>query len=119
DAVKLLQMLDAPPTKAGDRTSLADAWLGRHAARRAARKCYLQLARKWHPDKWALQGPVCVEVATDVTKNLVSAYEQACRELPNDTANSSVREDNDEEREVSEFASSVGISFQGMQEVWK
>merc|ERR1712014_481821 len=93
-------------------------WIGRHDTKKAARRHYLKLARRWHPDKWALQGDHCVAVATDVTKSLVSAYERAMKELPAEKTMISC-EDEDEEREVFEFASWVGISFDGMFEVWK
>eukprot|EP00933_Yihiella_yeosuensis_P016156 TRINITY_DN13906_c0_g1_i1.p1 TRINITY_DN13906_c0_g1~~TRINITY_DN13906_c0_g1_i1.p1 ORF type:complete len:298 (-),score=90.11 TRINITY_DN13906_c0_g1_i1:208-1101(-) len=116
---KLIELLERPESKAAtEQVASAEDWLGCHTGRKSARKCYLQLARKWHPDKWAVQGDLCMEVATDVTKRLVAAFEQLCKELPNDTGIIS-REDDDEEKEVCEFASWVGISFQGMHEVWK
>jgi len=93
-------------------------WLGPQSDRRSARKQYLLLARKWHPDKWAMQGEHCVGAATEVTKCLVQAYEEAMRDLPKESGMVSC-EDNDEEREVWEFASWVGVSFAGMHEVWK
>eukprot|EP00440_Ansanella_granifera_P033642 gb/GFBE01036504.1/.p1 GENE.gb/GFBE01036504.1/~~gb/GFBE01036504.1/.p1 ORF type:complete len:163 (+),score=27.70 gb/GFBE01036504.1/:1-489(+) len=117
DPVKLIELLDAPQ-KATAGTSLIDAWLGRHAARKSARTVYLLLARKWHPDKWVVQGERCVEVATEVAKKLVAAYDQACRELPNDTGPADYRQEEDEDRECYEFASWVGISFTGIEEVW-
>eukprot|EP00930_Biecheleria_cincta_P004751 TRINITY_DN105686_c0_g1_i1.p1 TRINITY_DN105686_c0_g1~~TRINITY_DN105686_c0_g1_i1.p1 ORF type:complete len:290 (-),score=79.68 TRINITY_DN105686_c0_g1_i1:46-915(-) len=116
DPAQLLELLDNP--KAIGIGSLADAWLGRHSTRRDARKAYLQLARKWHPDKWQIQGERCVEVATDVTKRLVEAFDKACKELPLDAA-TFCQEDEDEDKELWEFACWVGISFQGMEEVWK
>lgn len=94
-----------------------DLWIGDHATQRAARRKYLSLARRWHPDKWALQGEDSVAVATEITKHLVRAYEQAMRELPRDPAAVSC-EDEDEEREVNEFASWVGISFEGMATIY-
>jgi len=112
DPGKLTELLKVAPGSAHER------WLGKHETKKTARRQYLLLARKWHPDKWALQGDTCVQVATDVTKCLVAAYEKAMKDLPADTAYVSC-EDEDEEREVNEFASWVGISFQGMHEVWK
>jgi len=95
-------------------------WLGSHASRRLARRQYIQLARRWHPDKWAVQGAFCQEVATEVTKCLVRAYEEAVRELPTaEDASGTTAEDEDEEREVWEFASWVGVAWDGMFEVWK
>jgi len=79
---------------------------------------YRQLARKWHPDKWSLQGEQSVAVATDVTKSLVLAYEWMNKNLPPDDLRVSC-EDADEEAEVYEFASWVGIAFEGMFEVYK
>eukprot|EP00434_Breviolum_minutum_P023405 symbB.v1.2.020647.t2/scaffold1750.1/size103142/7 len=80
---QLLEMLEGKFKQRGiSRLSSCEAWLGRHADRKAARKAYLMLARKWHPDKWAVQGARCVAVATEVAKELVWAYEQACIELP-------------------------------------
>jgi len=116
DPGRLLELLDNP--KAIGIGSLAEAWLGRHDTRRDARKAYLKLARKWHPDKWQVQGERCVEVATEVTKRLVEAFDKACKELPIDAA-SFCQEDEDEDKELWEFACWVGISFQGMEEVWK
>jgi len=116
DPASLLEMLDNP--KAIGIGSFADAWLGRHSTRRDARKTYLKLARKWHPDKWQIQGETCVQVATDVTKRLVEAYDKACKELPLDAA-TFCQEDEDEDKELWEFACWVGVSFQGMEEVWK
>jgi len=93
-------------------------WLGHQSSRRTARRKYLELARRWHPDKWSLQGELCVAVATDVTKSLVQAYEQAMRDLPHDD-NRVTCEDDDEDREVYEFASWVGVAFEGMAEVYR
>eukprot|EP00929_Paragymnodinium_shiwhaense_P006799 TRINITY_DN110759_c0_g1_i1.p1 TRINITY_DN110759_c0_g1~~TRINITY_DN110759_c0_g1_i1.p1 ORF type:complete len:295 (-),score=107.26 TRINITY_DN110759_c0_g1_i1:39-923(-) len=94
-------------------------WLGdEHETKKGARKKYLMLARKWHPDKWSLQGEHCVSVATDVTKCLVAAYDKAMKDLPSDREIISC-EDEDEEREVFEFASWVGVAFEGMFETWK
>lgn len=101
-----------------ERRPALERWLGQHQSRRAARKQYLVLARRWHPDKWALHGEHCVAVATDVTKSLVKAYEEANRELPRD-AYTVTCDDDDEDREVYEFASWVGISFDGMVDEWK
>jgi len=112
DPAQLLEMLD----QRGGCTF--EVWLGRQATRRLARKEYLALARRWHPDKWALQGEHCTSAATEVTKALVRAYDQAMRELPQETGIISC-EDEDEEREVYEFASWVGVAFEGMFEVWK
>lgn len=94
-------------------------WLGSHATRRLARRQYIQLARRWHPDKWSVQGALCQEVATEVTKGLVRAYEEAVRELPSEETAGATAEDEDEEREVWEFASWVGVAWDGMFEVWK
>lgn len=112
DAQQLLALLD----QKGD--CGAAQWLGQHSTRRSARRQYLLLARKWHPDKWAMQGEQCVQVATDVTKHLVRAYETLMRELPKESGMVSC-EDEDEDREVWEFASWVGVAFEGMHEVWK
>merc|ERR1719343_373253 len=54
-AAELLDLLAAPAAGA-----MYEKWLGTHKTRKAARKQYLLLARKWHPDKWALQGDSCV-----------------------------------------------------------
>eukprot|EP00747_Dinoflagellata_sp_TGD_P188332 gnl/TRDRNA2_/TRDRNA2_47202_c0_seq2.p1 gnl/TRDRNA2_/TRDRNA2_47202_c0~~gnl/TRDRNA2_/TRDRNA2_47202_c0_seq2.p1 ORF type:complete len:358 (-),score=76.62 gnl/TRDRNA2_/TRDRNA2_47202_c0_seq2:40-1020(-) len=91
--------------------------LGRHSTKKAARRRYLELARKWHPDKWAQQGEASVAVATDLTKCLVLAYEQLMKDLPQESSAVSC-EDDDEDREVCEFASWVGVSFVGMKEVY-
>ena len=118
---KLLDLLERNTPGIG-KLALSDAWLGSHSERRSARKRYLLLARKWHPDKWAVQGALCVSIATEVAKRLVMAYEQACKELPNvapPATSSYAQEDNDEDRECYEFASWVGISFKGMEEVWR
>ncbi|CAK0884300.1 unnamed protein product [Prorocentrum cordatum] len=101
-----------------ERRPAMERWLGGHESRRGARKRYLLLARRWHPDKWALHGEHCAAVATDVTKCLVRAYEEANRELPRD-AYTVTCDDEDEDREVYEFASWVGISFDGMVDEWK
>jgi len=112
----LLQLLE---TSACDYTD----WFGETLAhKRAARKLYLRLARRWHPDKWAASGEDCVEVATEVTKALVRAYEEAMKKLPVDAqlfAAAAATEDEEEDREVWEFASWVGVAFEGMHEVWK
>ena len=118
---RLVDLLDRKTAGIG-KLALCEAWLGYHTERRSARKKYLLLARKWHPDKWAVQGELCVSIATDVAKRLVTAYEQACKELPNvlpPSTTFAAQEDNDEDRECHEFASWVGISFGGMEEVWK
>lgn len=96
----------------------AEAWLGRQHSRRAARRQYLSCARRWHPDKWTRQGEQCVAVATEVTKCLVRAYEAIMKLLPSDSCTVSC-EDEDEDREVYEFASWVGVAFDGMFDVWK
>lgn len=96
----------------------AEAWLGRQSSRRQARKQYLQLARKWHPDKWCMQGDQSIAVATDVTKSLVGAHEWMSKNLPPDDLRAAC-EDEDEEAEVYEFASWVGIAFPGMFAVYK
>ncbi|CAE7449795.1 mcl1 [Symbiodinium necroappetens] len=117
---RLLELLER--TVGIGRLALCEAWLGCHSERRSARKRYLLLTRKWHPDKWAVQGERCVSLATEVAKQLVRAYEQACKELPNvvpPSTTCAAQEDNDEDRECYEFASWVGISFKGMEEVWK
>lgn len=113
DAAELLGLLDALPQ------ARYASWLGQHASRRTARKRYLTLARRWHPDKWAMQGDHCTAAATEVTKCLVKAYEKAAKDLPADVDEWANCEDSDEDREVNEFASWVGISFVGMKEVWK
>ncbi|CAJ1334860.1 unnamed protein product, partial [Effrenium voratum] len=117
---KLLEMLEGKSLGISPLSPI-EAWLGVHADRRSARKVYLLLARKWHPDKWAVQGERCVSFATEVAKQLVWAYEQACIHLPNAPAPRGfhAQEDDDENRECYEFASWVGISFNGMEEVWK
>lgn len=114
DAGKLLALLETKSSA----TNTAESWLGRHSSRRDARKQYLLLARKWHPDKWARQGEQSVAVATDVTKCLVCAYEWMNKNLPPDDLRVHCN-DADEEAEVYEFASFVGIAFEGMFEVWK
>eukprot|EP00435_Cladocopium_sp_Y103_P072562 s1182_g40.t1 len=97
-----------------------EAWLGRHTDCKSARKAYLALARKWHPDKWTVQGERCVVIATEVAKQLVRAYEQLCINLPRAPADDAAgAEDDDENRECCEFASWVGVSFHGMEEIWK
>lgn len=96
----------------------AEAWLGQQSSRRAARKQYLLLARKWHPDKWSMQGEQCIAVATAVTKALVNAHDWMSKNLPPDDLRVSC-EDADEEAEVYEFASWVGVAFEGMFEVYK
>lgn len=93
-----------------------ESWLGQHTSARPARKQYLSLARRWHPDKWVRQGDACVAIATEVTKSLVQAYEQAMRALPTESVETG---DDDDEREVYEFASWVGICFDGMFDVWR
>jgi len=95
----------------------AEAWLGRHHSKKAARKQYLACARRWHPDKWSKQGEQSVAVATEVTKCLVRAYETTMKLLPPDCTVSC--EDDDEDRECYEFASWVGVAFDGMFDVWK
>ena len=118
---KLLDLLERKTAGIG-KLAVCEAWLGCHTERRSARKKYLLLTRKWHPDKWAVQGELCVSIATEVAKQLVMAYEQACKELPNSAPASTTfaaQEDNDEDRECHEFASWVGVSFKGMEEVWK
>ncbi|CAL1144768.1 unnamed protein product [Cladocopium goreaui] len=107
----LLEMLDG--------VGCCEAWLGRHMDGRSARKAYLALARKWHPDKWTVQGERCVAIATEVAKQLVRAYEQLCIDLPRAPADNCAAEDDDETRECCEFASWVGVSFHGMEEIWK
>lgn len=52
---KLLEMLEGKSLGISPLSPI-EAWLGVHADRRSARKVYLLLARKWHPDKWAVQG---------------------------------------------------------------
>lgn len=112
DPAQLLGLLSQPAA------APFEEWIGRHETKKPARKQYLQLARRWHPDKWAMQGDACVAVATEVTKALILAYDKAMRELPADRAIVSC-EDEDEDREVFEFASWVGIAFEGMEELWK
>lgn len=112
DASKLLELLETSST------CNAEDWLGRQSSRRAARKQYLLLARKWHPDKWSMQGEASVAVATEVTKCLVRAYEWMNKNLPAEDFKVSC-EDEDEEAEVFEFASWVGVAFEGMFKVYK
>lgn len=112
NADELLDLMEQPPGPSYAR------WLGTHETKKSARWHYLQLARRWHPDKWAMQGVHCVALATEVTKCLVCAYDRAMKDLPADRGLVSC-EDEDEEREVCEFASWIGISFKGMHEVWK
>mmetsp|Transcript_56962 Transcript_56962/g.133219 ORF Transcript_56962/g.133219 Transcript_56962/m.133219 type:complete len:255 (+) Transcript_56962:54-818(+) len=119
---RLLELLMKDTKHGISSLALAESWLGNHTERRSARKKYLLLARKWHPDKWAVQGERCVSIATAVAKELVLAYEQACKELPHAApapTTAYAREDDDEDRECYEFASWVGISFRGMEDVWK
>merc|ERR1711971_1036891 len=71
-------------------------WLGHQASRRKARRKYLELARRWHPDKWSLQGELCIAIATDVTKCLVHAYEQAMRDLPQDNDRVTCEDDDED-----------------------
>lgn len=112
NSAELLEMLARVP--APDYTS----WFGSHPDRRSARKRYLVLARRWHPDKWASQGGCYVVAATAVMRAFAHAYEKAMRELPQDGGRACC-EDDDEDVEVWEFASWVGVSFEGMFEVWK
>lgn len=111
DANELLKLLESSAA------NNAESWLGRQSSRRAARKQYLLLARKWHPDKWSMQGEASIAVATEVTKCLVCAYEWMKKNLPPDDLRV-VCEDADEEAEVYEFASFVGIAFEGMFKVY-
>jgi len=113
DACKLMKMLE------GFHTRDADLWVGSHTSRRLARKKYLMLARKWHPDKWGTQGDAVVGVATDVTKYLILSYEHLIKTLPLDDAGTICRDDDDEDVEVWEFASWVGVAFEGMAELYK
>jgi hypothetical protein len=113
DASKLVKLLKAPNI-----TRDAEVWLGRQTSRRLARKQYLLLARKWHPDKWTTQGELSIGVATDVTKCLVLSFEHLKKNLPADEVRVSCQ-DADEEAEVYEFASWVGIAFEGMFELYK
>jgi hypothetical protein len=64
------------------RWTSCERWIGRHETGKTMRRQYLELARRWHPDKWASHGDHCIAVANDVTKNLVIAYERAVEELP-------------------------------------
>jgi hypothetical protein len=112
DAGRLLALLESSTP------CNAEAWLGQQSSRRAARKQYLLLARKWHPDKWNMQGEQCIAVATAVTKALVNAHDWMSKNLPPDDLRVSC-EDADEEAEVYEFASWVGVAFEGMFEVYK
>merc|ERR1719401_920795 len=115
NAAELAELITAPA--AGP---LHEKWLGTHKTRKAARKQYLLLARKWHPDKWSMQGEASVAVATDVTKCLVLAYEWMNKNLPPDDLRGPVScDDEDEDAEVFEFASWVGIAFEGMSKVYK
>eukprot|EP00927_Polykrikos_kofoidii_P027205 TRINITY_DN24024_c0_g1_i1.p1 TRINITY_DN24024_c0_g1~~TRINITY_DN24024_c0_g1_i1.p1 ORF type:complete len:317 (-),score=72.75 TRINITY_DN24024_c0_g1_i1:70-1020(-) len=114
---KLVQMLSEPEGSAVGNVAF-ERWIGSHTSRKAARKQYLQLARKWHPDKWTMQGDQFVAVATDVTKRLIASIERAMKTLPLEPAMVSC-EDEDEELEVYEFASWVGVTFDGMFDVWK
>ena len=85
-----------------------ESWLGQHTSARPARKQYLSLTRRWHPDKWVRQGDACVAIATEETKSLVQAYEQAMRALPTGSAETG---DDDDEREV---CSRVGLGSASM-----
>eukprot|EP00746_Dinoflagellata_sp_MGD_P025106 gnl/MRDRNA2_/MRDRNA2_158986_c0_seq1.p1 gnl/MRDRNA2_/MRDRNA2_158986_c0~~gnl/MRDRNA2_/MRDRNA2_158986_c0_seq1.p1 ORF type:complete len:346 (-),score=89.13 gnl/MRDRNA2_/MRDRNA2_158986_c0_seq1:130-1083(-) len=90
--------------------------LGKHQSKRTARKRYLALARRWHPDKWGVQGAAQVDIATEVTKLLCRSYERMRAKLPAEA--SMAKEDEDEETEANEFASFFGVSFEGMADVY-
>lgn len=97
----------------------AEEWLGLQTSRKTARRAYLGIARRWHPDKWMNQGEPSVAVANDVTKCLVRAYEHMIKTIPAQIEEKESCLDEDEDREVFEFASWVGIAFEGMHEVYR
>lgn len=90
--------------------------LGRHQSKRTARKRYLALARRWHPDKWGQQGDLQIEIATEVTKLLTKAYQHLGAKLPAEV--SMAKEDDDDDTEANEFAAFFGINFAGMAEIY-